>query len=380
MNDELIKEVLSHLESNNEIISNDFPLIRRFLRHLSSFYYQNFTFRAVFDSFYKGGVRNDMVPIAQAGNNFDDRIGKSREILLCNIFLLIATRLAEKYCVTYSVKERPYEMISLLLFNHYYSFQGKTFCDLGGASSPDIILNLLKSSTHVIIESPDYAEIHGDIFARHAIEGSDYGDKLMSIKCNIEDFDLTCQSPKIDRVFSMNCFEHIMDLGKALSTLYQVCRDNSYIYSTFYPIFSYFDNGDHGSIANKYKKDNPGLHHYSVFEQRAAVKKSFPEYSEPEIMQALASFSFNKIELINKHSLEDFRKIFYSSDFVLLSCQEINIPLFASSSDHRLAYKNLAFKLTSFPEAIGLRCIMKRGDIHLEDSLITNGLIGTNYL
>ena len=148
------------------------------------------------------------------------------------------------------------------------------------------------SSTHTVIESPDYAEIHGDIFAQHC-KANDYDDKLMSIKCNLEDLDSTYELPRFDRVFSMNCFEHIMELGRALSTLFERSSDDSYIYSTFYPIFSFFD-WEIMEQLDKYKKDNPGLHHYPISDQRKAVKKNFPEHSESEIMECLAGFNFNK--------------------------------------------------------------------------------------
>ena len=77
-------------------------------------------------------------------------------------------------------------------------------------------------------------------------------------------------------------------------------------------------------------------------------------------METLSSFNFNQTELINKYTLEDFRKIFYRSGFTLVSCQEINTALFLASPKHKIAYKNLTNKISSFPEAIGLRCIMKK--------------------
>ncbi len=374
MQRELVESVLNYLGATDEISTLNFSLVKSFLSSLSSHYYHSFTFRAVFDAFFRGGVRNYAVPPFNH-SYLKDRIGNSDELILCNLFLQISTRLAEKYCAVYAKKKRPYEMISLLLFNHYYSFKGQHFCDVGGASSPQIILQLLGASRHTIMESPDYVEIHGDIFARHNIKSADFNHRVTSLKCNLEDFRPEKGMPGIGRVFSMNCFEHIMDLDQALSTLYQNCCDQSYIYSTFYPIFSYFDNGDHGSISQKYKLNNPGLHHYSPLEQRKAIKKNFPEYTESMILKTLSDFNFNQTELINKHTLEDFRKIFYSSNFNLLSCQDINTSLFAWSHEHKLAYKRLTKKLTSFPEAIGLRAILKKGAITPHDCLMTNGLI-----
>ena len=87
MKEKIVRETVSLLNSNKEITSLDFELINKFLCDLSSHYYYNFAFRAVFDTFYKGGLRHDMVPPPQPnGKNFDDRIGESREIFLPHIF------------------------------------------------------------------------------------------------------------------------------------------------------------------------------------------------------------------------------------------------------------------------------------------------------
>jgi len=367
---------MSHLAVNDKSIDlQDFSLVRDFLNEISDFYFRNFTFRATFDTFFKGGVRNCLFPPAN-DDAFSVNIGDSKELMLCNIFTWLATKLAERYCVTFSRKKRPYEMLSLLLFNHYYNLKGQHFCDVGGASNPNVILGLFEASMHTIIESPGYQKIHGDIFARHDLDREAFREKLVSLKCNLEDLVFDREMKKIDRVYSMACFEHIMELDKALQSLYQNSNDGAYIYSVFYPIYSYFDNGHHGSVADEYRAKYPGIHHYQAGDQRLAIKDVHPEFSESEIMNELAKFNFNNVELINKFSYEEFRKIFYNSDFNFLSCQEINIALFQQSQKHGLAYKNMAAKRTAFPEVIGLRAVLKKGYASKNDCLISNSLLG----
>ena len=92
------------------------------------------------------------------------------ELKLCHALVFISQELAKKYCVTFREKKRSYEMLSLLLFNHYFGIEGMNFCDLGGCSSPLIILNLFNASTHTVIESPGYVIEHGDLFSRHNID------------------------------------------------------------------------------------------------------------------------------------------------------------------------------------------------------------------
>ena len=264
-------------------------------------------------------------------------------------------------------------MLSLLLTTH--SFKGQHFCDIGGASSPEVILNLFGASTHTIIESPDYVGVHGDIFASHGLDENVFQGRLVSIKCNLEDLVFKPGMQKISRIFSMSCFEHIMELDKALQSLYQASSDQSYVYANFFPIYSYFDSGHHGSIGRKYTEKYPGIHHYSVDEQRAAIKDLYPSFTECEIMKELSSFHFNDIELINKLSYEDYRVLFYNSEFNFISCQEINTGVFQAWPAGRSAYMKMAAKRTAFPEVVGIRAVLKKGTVSKFDALITNSLL-----
>ena len=365
--------ILRGEKNDEEIGVVDFPFVLKFLDEVRDFYYHSFAFRAVFDCYFKGGVRHELFfPGYQ--EIFSAHLGESKELAVCEAFASMAGKLAEKFCVVYAEKKRPYEMLSLLLFNHYYSFKGQHFCDVGGASSPEVILTLLGASRHTVIESPDYVGVHGDIFARHRSDGNIFQERLVSIKCNLEELVFKPDMPKISRIFSMNCFEHIMELDKALQSLYQASSDQSYVYANFFPIYSYFDSGHHGSIGRKYTEKYPGIHHYSVDEQRAA-HDLHPRYTESEIMKELSSFHFNDIELINKLSYEDYRVLFYNSDFNFISCQEINTGVFQAWPAGRSAYMKMAAKRTAFPEVVGIRAVLKKGTVSKFDALITNSLL-----
>ena len=75
----LIKSAQSRLNTVKEVGERDFPLIREFLQELSLFYYYNYTFRAVFDTWYKGGACNEPVPPPQANRTFNDGIGDTKK-------------------------------------------------------------------------------------------------------------------------------------------------------------------------------------------------------------------------------------------------------------------------------------------------------------
>ena len=370
----LTAEMLGRARNDEEIGAVDFPFVLEFLNQVRDFYYCNFTFRATFDCYFKGGVRNRLL-IPDYEEMLAPHIGESKELAVCEAFAWVAGKLAEKFCVVFAKKKRPYEMLALLLFNHYYSLKGEHFCDIGGASSPEVILNLFGALSHTIIESPDYVDVHGDIFARHGFDGNIFKEKLVSIKCNLEDLVFKPDMPKISRIFSMNCFEHIMELDKALQNLYRISSGQSYVYTTFYPIYSYFHNGHHGSISLEYAEKYPGIHHYSVDEQRAAIRDIHPGYTESEIMKELSSFHFNDIELINRLSYEDYRVMFYNSEFNFISCQEINTVLFQTWPAARTAYVKMAVKRTAFPEVVGIRAVLKKGTVSKLDALITNSLL-----
>ena len=167
-----------------------------------------------------------------------------------------------------------------------------------------------------------------------------------------------------------------MELDKALQNLYQISSDQSYVYANFFPIYSYFDSGHHGSISRKYTEKYPGS---SIFvdEQRAAIRDIHPGYTESEIMKELSSFHFNDIELINRLSYEDYRMMFYNSEFNFISCQEINTVLFQTWPAARTAYVKMAVKRTAFPEVVGMRAVLKKGALNKHDALITNSLLAS---
>ena len=293
------------------------------------------------------------------------------ELKLCHALVFISQELAKKYCVTFREKKRSYEMLSLLLFNHYFGIEGMNFCDLGGCSSPLIILNLFNASTHTVIESPGYVIEHGDLFSRHNIDNHSHQlkRKLRVIKKNLEDISRKDLIGNFDRVFSINCFEHIMELENGLRNLYMLSNDSSYVYSTFAPIYSYLENGDMAVLKSNCQKF-PGIHLYPDSEKWAALKHAFPSLTESQLMKEMSDILYNQSALINKLKYEDFRRIFLESDYGIVACQEINSSLFWSSPESKKAYKDLPNKPTAFPDCYGIHVILKKGIGRIFDSLL----------
>ena len=349
-------------------------LIKIFLDETRNYYYTDFVFRCVFDRIFRGGLYSLEFTADGPSDKF---YNESDEGKICHLFYRLACKLAYHYCGIYAKKGRPYEMLALLIFNHHQSFEGRSFAEIGGASNPRIIGDLLKASCHVRTESPDYVEMWGELAERHkSLEKKADSKTLKTIKRNIEEISINELPCRLDRVFSMNCFEHIQDLELALKNLRELGSNQLYIYTTFYPIYSYYLNGDHGSVPKQISSEFPGFHHYSDKQKRASIKKVYPNHNEAAIMSLLGETSFNPIQLINKLNYEDYRKLFFESDLNIVVCDEIHTGLFWFSESHRKSYSKLEPKPTAFPDVIGMRAILKKDSTaNIFDSMITNSTI-----
>ncbi len=357
------------INNNHHSLENDddLALIKDFLKSITLKYYDDFVFRCVFDRVFRSGLYTYEYPKTHVGKA---RI--SQEKKLCDLFYQLANHLAKGYCPVYKKKKRPYEMLSLMLFNHYKPFEGKVFADIGSHSNHEIIFKLFGAKRHIQIESPDYIKIHGEIsdVDKHKVKRND--SNVVYIRSSIEELkDEDILSLNIDRFFSQCCFEHIMNLELALEKISIMSSPNAYLYSTFYPIYSSYQLGQHGTVPKEIIDKIPAFHSYNINQQRDFIKEVYPQIKEQEIMDKLGSIYFNPSELVNRFTYEDYRKYVLKSNFNIVVFDEINFGSNWSEPKILEAYRNQENTFTSFPDILGIRLILKIDQLSIYDTVMS---------
>ena len=106
--------------------ANDIALIKNFLQLVNIKYYEDFVVRCVFDRVYRAGLYSSEFPPI-----YNAKLNASQEKNICDLFYRLANKLAIDYCSVYNTKKRSYEMLSIMLFNHYIPFESKAFAEVG---------------------------------------------------------------------------------------------------------------------------------------------------------------------------------------------------------------------------------------------------------
>ena len=166
-----------------------------------------------------------------------------------------------------------------------------------------------------------------------------------------------------------------MELENGLRNLYMLSNDSSYVYSTFAPIYSYLENGDHGSVKKQLRQKFPGIHLYPDSEKWAALKHAFPSLTESQLMKEMSDILYNQSALINKLKYEDFRTNLSGERLWYCCLSRDQFKSLLSSPESKKAYKDLPNKPTAFPDCYGIHVILKKGIGRIFDSLLSGGVI-----
>ena len=110
--------------------------------------------------------------------------------------------------------------------NSLVGFSGKDVLEVGGCVTPDLIAPLRPKSWMSIDINPRRFEGKGNS------QEEFFSHKQMSVT------NLEFPDDSFDRIFSVNCFEHVDDMSKAFSEMHRVLRPGGMLFTIFGPIWS----------------------------------------------------------------------------------------------------------------------------------------------
>ncbi|MHC4885059.1 MAG: class I SAM-dependent methyltransferase [Planctomycetota bacterium] len=129
--------------------------------------------------------------------------------------------------------------------------EGKDVLEIGGRLPKSFVFEGLKARSWTAIEAPDYMPNLGSDSATAQIGGEEGG---IDISVAPDDFSLdpgdynffhyaaedmpSSLDARFDVIFSIACFEHVHDLGRALEAMYRVLKPGGKLFSMFSPIWS----------------------------------------------------------------------------------------------------------------------------------------------
>lgn len=118
------------------------------------------------------------------------------------------------------------ELKYLKFGNSLVGFSGKDVLEVGGCVTPDLIAPFRPKGWTAI-----------DINPRRFVGKENSTEKFFSYRqMSVTDLDFPDNS--FDRIFSVNCFEHIDDMEKAFSEMNRVLRPGGMLFTIFGPIWS----------------------------------------------------------------------------------------------------------------------------------------------
>ena len=108
------------------------------------------------------------------------------------------------------------------------------------------------------------------------------------------------EKDKFDIIISKETFEHVIDLGRVLDSMYSLLKKNGKIYSGFGPLYNFF-NGDHGRTYSML----PWFH--LIFPNKFIINRvNAKDHSKIKSIKELG---------LNMYSLKDYVSIFSKSRF-----------------------------------------------------------------
>lgn len=237
--------------------------------------------------------------------------------------------------------------------------------EVGGCISPNIVFEVNpKSWTSIDINSRRFDG------KESKLKELGYIAKKMSVtKMDFED-------NSFDRIFSINCFEHVDDMNNALSEMHRVLRPGGLLFSIFGPIWS-SPVGHHTWVEHGGK-----LYHFgeSVFPDWYHLLMNRNELNDflsrkygVEVSEKIVSYVYDSND-INRLCDGDFSRLFMNSDF------RKQLMIFQKKGG-RLSKAEVDVVSHKYPSVIDLRnteilVVLSKGDLSLVSKLsIFKGLL-----
>ena len=108
------------------------------------------------------------------------------------------------------------------------------------------------------------------------------------------------EKDKFDIIISKETFEHVIDLGRVLDSMYSLLKKNGKIYSGFGPLYNFF-NGDHGRTYSML----PWFH--LIFPNKFIINRvNAKDHSKIKSIKELG---------LNMYSLKQYKNFFFNSKF-----------------------------------------------------------------
>ena len=289
--DQLV-EINELTNSNNGSIDlNDF---RHILKKLPYYYQSDQIFRLRFE------------------NAFPNGLTKSEDLSLNDPLLSPLAKVIEGLANNKKICSRSYNFTNLFCYHVQSDLKGRSFLEVGGCQSKELIIDLFGASSFVSID-PNQSRFNSDS------EDINY----QTIGSFIEEIDLSQITKRFDRVFSISCFEHIKDLPKALINISELMSEESLLYSYFAPIFSHYRLGDHGRIDRDLipnSRAREGLHLLSLKDQRKRLL-DLGITNSIETRKILSEMNLS--DYINRNTMDEYLVFLTESPLVVLRLDRI---------------------------------------------------------
>lgn len=298
------KEFLKFIESDLCRKGISIDSWKTYLEILPKIYKEDLSFRLLFDWHFDLKLNIGRSFFRPKGLNIEDPLFTAQVDLIEGI---------------QSIHKKSYQIRELILYHARVDLRGKKVLEIGGINSNEIIFEHLGIEEYFNIESPDYIEADHN---RTFFDQEEEHKKKKTFICNAEDIADIIEKESIDSIFSVACFEHILDLPGAINSCHNCLKFGGTLYAYFAPIYSHIDEGDHGVIpSHDLIKEKPiGFHLLSQRDQRQKLIE-FGMTNPSEIQNFLGQVNFNRIP--NRLLYSDYEKILTESPFWVLELNRI---------------------------------------------------------
>ena len=208
----------------------------------------------------------------------------------------------------------------LLDFDLECGIEGKDICEVGGACSPEFVLNVMGAKSWTSIQKT-YADKEYERGNQRVI-GEDVGRryKVMQHVNGLEGiFDSgDLRKGTFDGFFSLACFEHVEDLASLLEIMYELAKPVSTVYSFFTPIWA--------SRSSHLEPPLPELRYdfYHLCFNYGTMYALLVSRGIEKRVAARESYLHYKSDALNRLTVEEYRAIFDMCSFSKRTCQLVN--------------------------------------------------------
>ena len=192
----------------------------------------------------------------------------------------------------------------LRMGNSIVGFSGKDVLEVGGCSTPQLVETFSPKSWTAVDINPK------------RFDGKDHISKNVEFTSHeMSATALKFEGNSFDRAFSVNCFEHIDDMEKALSEIHRVLRPGGLLFTIFGPIWS-APVGHHTWIEHEggfYHFGNnvfPDWHH--LIKKREKLKTYLSDQYDSDVAEKIVKYVYDSND-INRLTDGDFEKLIQES-------------------------------------------------------------------